>query len=89
MLLVRNVHAHAVDLHTVVGGNEQISVPANHAGLDEVAVLRCDGDLEFLFSNHPEKGNRFFEERDNTASSSIVPFSAQACSVWIASFLHR
>ena len=45
MLLVRNAHAHAVDLHAVVGGNEQVPAPADHAGLDEIAVLRRDGDL--------------------------------------------
>ena len=45
MFLVRDVHAHAVDLHTIVGGNEQIPAPADHAGLDEIAVLRRDGDL--------------------------------------------
>ena len=45
MFLVRYAHAHAVDLHAVVGGNEQIPAPADHAGLDEIAVLRCDGDL--------------------------------------------
>ena len=45
MFLVRDAHAHAVDLHTIVGGNEQIPAPADHAGLDEVAVLRRDGDL--------------------------------------------
>ena len=62
MFLIRDVHAHTVDLHTVVGGNEQVPAPADHAGLDEVAVLRRDGDLEFIFSNHPEKEKRFFLE---------------------------
>ena len=62
MFLVRYAHAHAVDLHTIVGGNKQISAPADHAGFNEIAVLRRDGDLEFIFSNHPEKEKRFFLE---------------------------
>ena len=45
MLFVWYAHAHAVDLHTIVGGNEQIPAPADHAGLDEIAVFRRDGDL--------------------------------------------
>ena len=75
MLLVRDAHAHAVDLHTIVGGNEQISAPADHAGLDEVAVLRCNGDLEFMFSNHPEKGEHFFLKNGITRHSPVSAHS--------------
>ena len=59
LFLVRYVHAHAVDLHTVVGGNEKIPAPADHAGFDEIAVLRRDGDL------HLRRGDLKFSRAEN------------------------
>lgn len=44
-LRIGDVHADAVDLHPLVGGDEDVAPPVDDAGLDHVAVLRRNGDL--------------------------------------------
>ena len=44
-LRIGDVHADAVDLHALVGGDEDVAPAVDDAGLDHVAVLRRDGDL--------------------------------------------
>ena len=40
-----DVHADAVDLHAVIGGDQEILAAVDDPGLDEIAVFRGDGDL--------------------------------------------
>ena len=44
-LRVGDAHANAVDLHALVGGDEDVAPPVDDVGLDHVAVFRRDDDL--------------------------------------------
>ena len=42
----QSVHADAVDLHAVVGGDEEVFAAIDDARFDHIAVLRCNGNFD-------------------------------------------